>query len=154
MLAVPDFEELLKLLNKHKVKYCIVGAYATAFYSKPRYTKDLDILVEPTQKNGQRIIQALGDFGFASLKLSEKDFCLEKQIIQLGYEPIRIDLLTSIEGCSFKEVWKNKKRGAYGKQKVYFIGINELIKNKGKSGRTQDLADLETIKKVKRKKST
>lgn len=152
MLAVTDYEELLKLLNKHKVKYCIVGAYATAFYSKPRYTKDLDILVEPSQENGGRIIAALDDFGFGSLKLTANDFCEEKQIIQLGFEPVRIDLLTSIKGCSFAEVWKNKKRGIYGKAKVYFIGLDELMKNKRKSGRKQDQADLDLLKKFKRKK--
>ncbi|MFH1683312.1 MAG: nucleotidyltransferase [Candidatus Margulisiibacteriota bacterium] len=152
MLAVTDYEELLRLLNKHKVKYCVIGAYAAAFYSKPRYTKDLDLLVEPTKKNGEQIIAALNDFGFGSLKLSEDDFCEEGQIIQLGYEPVRIDLLTSIKGCSFSEVWKNKKRGIYGKVKVYFIGINELIKNKRKSARKQDQADLELLKKFNRKK--
>jgi predicted nucleotidyltransferase len=139
------------LFNKHKVKFCIVGAYAFAYHSTPRYTKDIDILVEPTTENGHKIIKALEAFGFASLKLSENDFNQEKQVIQLGYEPVRIDLLTSVEGCSFKEVWQNKKRGKYGKTSVYYIGLDELIKNKQKLMRSQDVADLEELNKLRRK---
>jgi len=67
MKVEKDYEELLKLFNKHKVKYCIIGAYAVAFYAKPRYTKDMDILVEPSIKNGQKIVNALNEFGFKSL---------------------------------------------------------------------------------------
>lgn len=74
MKTQKDYEELLELLNKHKVKYCIVGSYAVAFYSRPRYTKDIDILIEPTPENAGKILKALNEFGFGSLKLSEKDF--------------------------------------------------------------------------------
>jgi predicted nucleotidyltransferase len=147
-----DFEDLLRLLNKHKVKYCIAGAYAVAFYGKPRYTKDIDILIEPTIKNGKKIVKALDDFGFKSLGLTPEDFAEERQIIQLGYEPVRIDILTSIQLCPFTKVWKNKKPGIYGKQKAYFIGLEDLIKSKKKSKRKQDQADLETLKKSKKKK--
>lgn len=59
MKAEKDFEELLKLLNRHNVEYCIVGAYAVAFYSRPRYTKDMDIFINPTKENGEKIISAL-----------------------------------------------------------------------------------------------
>jgi hypothetical protein len=149
MNVQPDYEELLKLFNKHKVKYAIVGAYSVAFYSLPRYTKDLDILIEATPQNGAKIVRALKDFGFSGLKLMAQDFSKEKEVIQLGYEPVRIDLLTSIEGCTFQEVWDHKKRGTYGRQKVYFIGLNELIKNKKKLNRGQDQIDLEILKKKK-----
>jgi hypothetical protein len=141
-----DYEELLKLLNKNKVKYCIVGAYAVAFYRKPRYTNDIDILVEPDIKNGEKIIKALNQFGFTNLQLSAKDFSRKGKIIQLGYEPVRIDILTSIEACSFNEIWKNKKRGIYGDVKIYFIGLRELIKNKKKVNRKQDQIDIHILK--------
>ena len=140
-----DFEELLRLFTKNKVKYCIIGAFAIGFYAKPRYTKDLDILVEPSIKNSQRIVSALKKFGFRCLNLSIDDFSKKGKIIQLGYEPVRIDILTSAPGCSFSKVWKNKKTGKYGKQRVYFIGIEDLIKNKRISNRKQDKADLETL---------
>ena len=140
-----DYEELLRLFNKHKVKYCLVGAFAVAFYSIPRYTKDMDIFIEATLENGKRIVRALHDFGFSSLKLSEKDFSEKGKTIQLGYEPIRIDLVTSIDGCDFARVWKYKKRGRYGEQPVFFIGFDDLVKNKKASARKQDLTDLENL---------
>ena len=140
-----DYEELLKLFNKHRVKYCIVGAFAVAFYAVPRYTKDMDILVEPSIRNSERILKALTEFGFGTLKLSGDDFSQENRIIQLGYEPIRVDIITSIEGCTFEQVWKNKKKGVYGKENVYFIGLNELIKNKQSLKRKQDKADIDIL---------
>jgi hypothetical protein len=147
-----DFEELLRLFNKHKVRYCIIGAFAVGFYARPRYTKDLDIIVEPSLKNGEKIIAALKDFGFSSLDLTPKDFSIKGRFIQLGYEPIRIDLTTAIEGLSFTAIWKNRKKGVLGKTKVNFIGLAELIRNKKKSKRKQDLADLEILKPPSAKK--
>lgn len=147
MMVEADYEDLLRSLNKHKVKYCIVGAFALGFYARPRYTKDMDIFVEASKENGAKIIKALKDFGLGTLKLSEDDFTKEKQVIQLGYEPVRIDLLTSIEGCAFNDVWQHKKQGKYGKTKVFFIGLNDLIKNKKALNRKQDQADLELLSK-------
>ncbi len=140
-----DYEDLLRLLNKHKVKYSIIGSYAVAFYAKPRYTKDIDILVEPDITNSRRIIKALNEFGFQSLELEANDFAQPGKIIQLGYEPVRVDIMTSIAGCNFEEVWDKKQVGVYGEEKVFFIGINELIKNKQNSNRKQDHVDLDIL---------
>lgn len=145
MKTEKDFEELLKLFNKYKVKYCIIGAFAVGFYALPRYTKDMDILVEATVENGQRIVEALKDFGFESLKLKKEDFGRKEKIIQLGYEPVRVDLLTSIKGCSFKKIWENKVRASYGQQKVYFIGLDDLIRAKKVSNRKSDKIDLKIL---------
>ncbi|MEO0205257.1 MAG: hypothetical protein ABIL22_01115 [candidate division WOR-3 bacterium] len=150
MKVEKDYEDLLRLFNRHKVKYCIVGAFAVAFYARPRYTKDIDILIEPSQKNSNKIVKALDDFGFASLDLKPEDFVKEGRVIQLGYEPVRIDLMTSICGCTFDEVWENKKIGKYGNVKVYFIGINQLMKNKRTSDRKQDKIDLALLLKAKK----
>lgn len=149
-----DFEELLRLFNKNKVRYCIIGAFAVAFYARPRYTKDLDILVGPDIKNGKKIVAALEEFGFKSLDLSAKDFSQPGKIIQLGYEPVRVDILTSIEGSSFKEIWKSRETGSYGREKVFFIGLNELIKNKKISKRKQDQADLDILLLAKKQRKT
>lgn len=151
MRTEKDFEELLKLFNKNKVRYCIVGAYAVGIYGAPRYTKDMDLLVEPCIENAQRIIKALAKFGFKSVALKEEDFIQKGKIIQLGYEPVRIDLITSIKGCDFQEIWENKIIGTYGKQKAFFIGFDELIKNKRRSGRKQDSVDVSMLMKRKRK---
>ncbi len=145
MRVEKDYEELLRLLNNHEVRYCIVGSYAVAFYARPRYTKDIDILVEPDLENAKRIINALNEFGFQSLGLNEDDFSERGKVIQLGYEPVRVDIMTSIEGCTFEEVWKGREEGIYGEEKVFFIGIDELIKNKKSLNRKQDQADLEIL---------
>ena len=142
-----DYEELLRLFNKNKVKYCIIGAYAVAFYSRPQYTKDMDILVEPSLENAKRIVKSLGEFGFKSLGLKESDFSRKGKIIQLGYEPVRIDIIMSIAGCSFKEAWQEKAVGTYGRQKVFFIGKKALLKSKLASGRKQDRADAGLLSK-------
>ena len=152
MRVEKDFEELLELFNKNKVRYCIIGAFAVGFYAKPRYTKDMDVFIEPSRENAKRIIKSLDDFGFKVLDLQEGDFSQKNRVVQLGYEPVRIDIITSIQGCSFKEVWKNKKKAKYGEQKVYFIGLRELIKNKNSSERKQDKLDLQYLKAVRRRK--
>lgn len=145
MRVEKDYEELLKLFNQFDVRYCVIGAFAMAFHVEPRYTKDMDILIEPTSENSGKIISALDKFGFGSLKLSEKDFCQKGQFIQLGFEPVRIDLITSIEGLDFQTIWEHRVKGKYGRQSIFFIGLNELIKSKEIAGRKQDLADLEKI---------
>jgi hypothetical protein len=152
MRVEKDYEELLRLFNKYKVKYCIVGAYALAFYARPRYTKDMDIFIFPDDKNAEKVVQALSDFGFGSLDINKNDLNREGKIIQLGYEPVRIDLITGITGCRPLDVWKSRSIGIYGREKIYFIGRRELLKNKKTMGRFQDLNDLELLKKKKTKK--
>ncbi|MFC2149118.1 nucleotidyltransferase [Candidatus Auribacterota bacterium] len=147
-----DFEDLLRLFSKNKVRYCIIGAFAVAFYGRPQYTKDIDILIDPLEANAKKIVKALNDFGFGSLKLSADDFCKKGNIIQLGYEPVRVDILTSIKGLSFDRVWKNRIKGTYGKQRVNFISLDDLIKCKKISARNKDLADLEILQLAKRKR--
>ncbi len=152
MKVEKDYEEFLNLLNKHKAKYCIIGAYAVAFYAKPRYTKDMDILIEPYEENGKKILQVLEEFGFGELSITLGDLTLEGNIIQLGYEPLRIDLLTHIEQFQFQDIWQNRVTGNYGSEKVYFIGLEDLIKNKKLSGRPSDKVDIELLEKARKKK--
>ncbi len=142
-----DFKELLKLFNKHKVEYVIVGAYALAFHGCPRYTGDLDILVKPDRNNAKKILKAINDFGFGSLKLNLRDLSFPGKVIQLGIPPIRIDILTSITGVTWKRISANRVAGKYGNVTVHFIGKDELITNKKSIGRHKDLADLESISK-------
>lgn len=141
-----DFEDLFAFFGQRGVKALIVGAHAVAFHAKPRYTKDIDILVEATEENAERLLQALDDFGFASLGLSIDDFLEPETIIQLGIAPNRIDLLTSLAGVSFEEAWAGRVPGTYGRHAVHFIGREALQKAKAAAGRPQDLADLEWLR--------
>ena len=145
MKTEKDYEEFLRLLNKNSVRYCIIGSHALAFHARPRYTKDIDILVEASLDNAERILSALDEFGFGSLNLRIEDFSSKGNIIQLGYEPVRIDIITSIKGLDFSEVWRNRVLGTYGNQTVNFIDRQNLIKSKKISNRIQDKADLELL---------
>ena len=152
MKVEKDYEEILKLFNRHKVKYCIIGAFAVAFYARPRYTKDIDIFIDSSPENAGRIIKALTEFGFEDLDLSEDDLCQEGNIIQLGYEPLRVDIVTSLSSISFNQVWKNKVSADYGREKVHFIGLDDLIQTKKQSSRPQDKVDLDLLVKAKKGK--
>lgn len=140
-----DFAELLALFNSQNVEYVIVGGYALAHYGAPRFTGDLDILVNPDIKNAQRIVAALGTFGFASMGIEAGDLAKPDHVIQLGLPPVRIDLLTSLTGPSWQDVWSQKTSGSYGEVPVHYIGREQLITNKRATGRPRDLADLERL---------
>jgi len=140
-----DFKELLELFNVHKVKYLIVGGYALAYYGAPRYTGDIDIFVQAERENALCILKALDEFGFGSIGLAEEDFQLPDNVVQLGYPPIRIDIITSISGVSWDQAYKGRAKGKYGDVPVYYIGREEYILNKRSSGRKKDLADIEAL---------
>jgi hypothetical protein len=140
-----DFKELLELFNVHKVKYLIVGGYALAYHGAPRYTGDIDIFVKPDTENALCILKALNEFGFGSVDLKDEDFRSSNKVVQLGYPPVRIDIITSISGVSWDQAFKEREKGKYGNVPVYFIGREHYILNKRASGRKKDLADLEAL---------
>lgn len=115
-----------------------------AFHGHPRYTGDIDIWVKPTASNAQALLRAIADFGLKSLSLSENDI-LSGNIIQLGYPPVRIDLLTTLNGLIVDEIWSSRVQGTFGKHAVNYLGKAAFIKNKRSIGRHKDLADLEAI---------
>jgi|ERR1051326_6734738 hypothetical protein len=145
MEAYKDFKELLELFNAKGVEYLVVGGYALAFHGAPRYTGDLDLYVRPTPENGERIVTALADFGFASLGLKREDFVQPDQVIQLGVPPVRVDMITSIDGVTWDEAWTGSVQGEYGGVPVRYIGRAEFIHNKRAAGRQKDRADLESL---------
>lgn len=140
-----DFSEFIASLNANQVNYLVVGGYAVAFHGYPRYTKDLDIWIERAPENADRLIRALQAFGFASLGLKSGDFLEADQVVQIGYPPNRIDLLTDVSGLSFEECYSAKVEVEVVGVKVDFIDLENLKKNKKATGRLQDLADLEKL---------
>jgi len=140
-----DFEELLAAFNAHRVRAIVVGGHALAFHGHPRFTKDLDIFVEPTPGNADRVLESLGAFGFGSVGLTREDFSRAGQIVQLGVAPSRIDIMTAIDGVSFEEAWAGRAAGHFGHQPVFYLGRAEFLRNKKAAGRVQDLADIEAI---------
>jgi hypothetical protein len=144
-MVTKDFAELFACFNARGVRAVVVGGYALAFHAKPRFTKDIDVFVEPSPENAARLIAALDDFGFGSVGLSASDFSGPGAIVQLGMPPNRIDLLTAIDGVSFPQAWAGRVAGHYGEHPVFYLGLDELRRNKRASGRPQDLADLESL---------
>lgn len=140
-----DFKEFIELLNKHNVRYLVIGGYAVALHGHPRYTKDLDIWIEMEPGNADRLINALADFGFGSVGLNQNDFITPDQVIQLGYPPNRIDLITTPDGIDFETCYDSKLEISISEIIVNFIDLENLKLNKKASGRLQDLADLENL---------
>jgi len=140
-----DFRELLALFNEHGVEYIVVGAHALALHGAPRYTGDLDLYVRPEAANAERVIAALGAFGFGDLGLTAADFTRPEQTIQLGNPPLRIDLITSITGVSWEDAWRGRVAGHLGDQPVGFLGRAEFLENKRATGRAKDLADVASL---------
>ena len=144
-----NFEDFIGLLNTYHVEYLVVGGYALAFHGKPRHTGDLDIWIAISDSNAQKMILVLNEFGMASLGLTKADFLESGGITQIGYPPLRIDILNEIDGITFSEAYQNKWVFDIDGLMVNYIGLDDLIKNKTASGRSQDKTDLKTLKKLK-----
>ncbi|MFN0202369.1 MAG: hypothetical protein ACKVTZ_12660 [Bacteroidia bacterium] len=141
----PDFKEFIELLNLHQVEYMIVGGYAVGFHGYPRYTGDLDFWIAVSDENAHKVIQALADFGFKHPNLTAADFLNENLIFQLGYEPNRIDILTSVSGLDFRTCFEKAIRANIEDLEVLFIDVESLKINKRASGRAKDLGDIENL---------
>lgn len=149
MILEKDFEDFVKLLNEHNVAYMVVGGYALALHGKPRHTGDLDIWIDVSEDNATKMLRVLREFGIGSLGLEKEDFLKPGFMSQIGYPPLRIDILNSIDGVTFS-------KAAIGMQKIQlednllinYIGLDDFLINKQASGRKQDLADIREIKKL------
>jgi hypothetical protein len=144
-----DLKEFIELLNGHQVQYLVVGAFSLAFHGIPRFTGDIDLFVDISPENAEKLERVINDFGFAATGLNRKDFLEPHQVIQLGMAPHRIDLLTGIDGVTFAEAWMERVDGFLGDVPVPFISRNHLIQNKRAAGRPQDLVDIQTLEKRK-----
>lgn len=150
MIFEQDFIDFIELLNQHKVDYMIIGAHALAYHGRPRHTGDLDIWIKPSKDNAVRLVAVLKDFGFGSLGLTEQDFLKDNYVTQLGYPPLRIDILNAISGVEFDEAYRNKVEGELDDLRVNFINIDEFIKNKEAVGRKKDLGDIASLRENKK----
>ncbi len=141
----PDFKELLELFNEAKIRFLLVGGYALAVHGVPRFTGDLDLWVGKEIENARKIIIALDEFGLGSLNLKDRDFLEDNKVVQIGYPPVRIDILTSIDGVDFEKAWETRIEVKMEGTSLPCITREDLILNKKASGRTQDIADLEKL---------
>jgi hypothetical protein len=140
-----DFRDMLELLNRHHVRYLVVGGFAVAVHGTPRYTRDLDIWVDVSPDNAARLVAVLDDFGFASLGLTAEDFLDPGVVIQLGHEPSRIDFITKLTGVEFAAAYPARATATIGDLEVPVIDRGSLIANKRALGRLHDLDDVEGL---------
>ena len=140
----PDFSDFVAALNDNEVECVIVGSFALAFHGSPRATGDIDFWIRPTNSNAKALVKALRDFGFGGLDVTEEDIVSGK-IIQLGFPPVRIDIITIIDGLVTEEIWQTKEKGKLGPHDVFYLGREAFIKNKRTMRRHKDLADLELL---------
>lgn len=140
-----DYEELFSTLNAHKIKYLVVGAHAVVFYTQPRFTKDLDVWIPAVLNDPQHVYQALKAYGAPVKELRPGDFKNPTTFLQIGVAPVRVDILVNLPGVTAEEAWKHRKRSRYGKTSINILGLDELIRAKRASGRTQDKLDLEKL---------
>jgi len=144
-MLTQDFKEFLELLNKNQVEYLIVGGYAVAMHGYPRYTGDLDIWINANRETAAKMIEVLGEFGFGSLGLRQTDFMESGNVIQMGYPPFRIDILTRADGVDFADCYRNRVIVEHDGVIMPIININDLQKNKAATGRPKDLEDLRNL---------
>jgi len=141
----PEFKELLLAFNAQNVEYLIVGAHALAAHGHVRATKDLDLWVRPEKSNAQKVLRALSDFGAPSGDLTVDDLSRKKTIFQIGLPPLRIDVITDIDGVEFAEAWPDRLETSFGGVPASVISRHHLITNKKTAARLQDLADVEQL---------
>jgi predicted nucleotidyltransferase len=149
----PDFLDLLRALSDADARFLVVGAYAVGVHGRPRATKDLDVWVEASADNAPKVVKGLMEFGAPLMGLTEADLSTPGVGLQIGVEPGRIDILTSISGVRFEDAWLRKVQANFAEGlRCNVIGLVELLQNKRAAGRPQDLADVAALEQIHRLK--
>jgi hypothetical protein len=134
-------------LNANSVEYLVVGALAVSWHGFPRYSGDVDFLIRPTEENARRALKAIAQFGMGSLDIRVEDLAVPGKVVQMGYEPNRIDVMSSITGVTFDEAWEGRSPGELDGIPVRFIGRDALLRNKDATGRSKDKIDALELRK-------
>jgi len=145
MAVNPDFRDLFLAFNAARARYLVVGAHAVSFHARPRFTKDLDIWVDPAPANAERVHAALQEFGASLRDLTLADLANPEMVYQIGVAPNRIDILMGLQGLSFDSAWSRRIETVYGDCPVFVIDRADLIRNKRAVGRPRDLEDVRAL---------
>jgi len=148
--AIPDFEDMLRFLGEHEVRYLVVGGLAFIFHAKPRYTKDIDLWVQGTPENIERANRALAEFGSPELLSPDRP----EEILQIGIAPDRIDLLQNLEGVEFNEAWERRVIDSYGAVAANWIGLEDLLAVKARIDSPRHQEDARVLRDVLRLRET
>lgn len=143
-----DFKEFLKLLRDHRVEYLLVGGYAVAFHGYTRTTNDIDVWVPMKPENADRVVEALKEFGFDKAELTPGLFLAPRQIVRMGFAPLRIEVTTTIDGVEFDDCYPRRIESELEGVPVSVINLSDLKANKQASGRQKDLIDVDELTKI------
>lgn len=140
-----DFSDFLKLCLQNEVRFMVIGGYAVIHHSRPRYTGDLDLWIDSSPENAMRVVTVLQEFGFPPDSVSTEMITDSKKIIRMGFEPMRLELFTSIPGIEFSDCYVRRDLVKIGRMTVPFISLGDLKINKLACGRPKDIQDLEEL---------
>jgi hypothetical protein len=143
-----DFKDLLRSLHECDVRYLVAGGYAVIHHSQPRYTKDIDIWLEPEPENARKLMQAFRIFGIPMVGVTQEDFATSGTQFSLGVPPCAVDFLTTIPGLNFNSAWPNRVISEENDFPIHYLGKSDLIIAKQTAGRPQDLADLDELRRA------
>ncbi len=144
-----EFREFLNLLNEKQVEYLVVGGYVVNLYGYNRATGDIDIWIAVSSGNSAKVVETFRDFGFASLELKSDSFNRENLILHIGTKPLKIEIMTSIDGVTFDECFQERVEYTVDDVKIPVLSLDRLIQNKKATGRLKDLADAEELEKLR-----
>jgi hypothetical protein len=152
MVLDENFKEFIRLLNANEFKYLVIGGFAVAYHGYPRYTKDIDFWIWAKPDNADKVLKSIQDFGFGMLGLRKEDLLNESNVIQLGYEPNRIDLIMDLEGMDFETCFAERQEAEFEKLPIHFLNFDDLVKSKMSTDRLKDKVDAQTLIKKNSKK--
>jgi hypothetical protein len=141
---------MLELLERFEVRYLIIGGLAFIYHAKPRYTKDMDLWIDPDPENVVRANRALAEFGSPHLLEVERP----DEILQLGVAPNRIDLLREPGGLNFDQAWPQRLESRYGRARAYWIDIESLIAIKSQIDAPRHQEDARVLRLVRQRRGT
>jgi len=148
-----DFKDLLQLLSDGSVRYLVVGGYAVMKYTEPYNTKDLDIWIDPTQENANRVLEVLRRFGAPDHQVTVDDLTNPDLIYQIGVEPVRVDIMGSVSGLKFEEAWEHRVETDYGGVLAPVLSIDDIIAAKKATGRAKDRIQARELLRAKSRPS-
>jgi hypothetical protein len=149
MLFTDDWKEFLRLANSHRLKYLVVGGVAVSLHGHTRSTHDIDIWIENSVANINRLKKTMTSFGFLEQAESVPNKMGNRDVLFLGKTPFRIDILSGISGLTFARVFRSKQDFDVDGILVPVIDLENLIINKEASGRHKDLADVEVLRQIR-----
>jgi hypothetical protein len=142
-----DYKDMLQVLLDNGVKFLLVGAYAMGAHGYPRATGDIDIWVEPSAENSERVYRSMVAFGAPLHEIDETTFAKPDIVFQIGVAPRRIDIITAISGVEFNDAYQQRQIVEMESLSIPILSLDDLIRNKRATGRDKDRLDADQLEK-------